>query len=60
MIFIQFLSDVRGGKVGQFTDQVNGNLPCFGGTLVFQCAAKDGFIDGIELTDLGNNQIGGG
>ena len=60
VVLVQLLADVRGGEVGQFPDQVNGHLPGLCGALVFQRTPKDGFVDGVELADLRDDQIGGG
>ena len=60
MIFAKFLTNVRQTQVGQLADQVDGYLPGFGSSLIFQRATKNRFIDGIELTDLADDQTGRG
>ena len=60
VILIQLLANVRGGQIGQLADQVDGNLPSLGSTLIFQRTAQDRLINGVELADLADNQAGGG
>ena len=55
VVLVQLLTDIRCAEVGQLADQINGNLSCLGGTLVFQCAAQDRFVDGVELADLADD-----
>ena len=56
----EFLADVGQTQIGQLTDQVHGHLTGFGGVLVFLGAPQNGFVDGIELADLADDQAGGG
>ena len=60
VVLIQLFSNIRGTQVGQLSDQIDRHLPRLSRTLVFQCAAEDGFINGIEFTDLTDDQCRGG
>ena len=60
VILVDFLTDIGSTKVRQLADQVDGDLSCLCGNFIFQGTAQNGFIDGIELADLRNDQTGGG
>jgi hypothetical protein len=58
VILVQLFTNIRSGKVGELSDKINGYLPGFRGSLVFQCTPQDRFVDGVELTDLCDDQVG--
>ena len=60
MILAEFLADIGEGQIGQLADQVHGHLPGFGDALALLAAPQDGFVDGVELADLADDQTGGG
>ena len=58
VILAEFLTDVGETEVGQFPDQVHGDLSCFCRDLVLQGAAKNIFLNGVESADFRNDQAG--
>ena len=60
VVFIYFLTDIRGTKVGQIPDQIDRDLPGFRSTLVLQRTAQNGLVDGLDLADLADDQTGRG
>ena len=56
----KFLADVRQTQVGELADQIHGDLPGLGGTLVFLGTPQNDLVDGIELAHLADDQAGGG
>lgn len=48
----KFLADVRQTQVGELADQIHGDLPGFGGTLVFLGAPEKHLVNGVELAYL--------
>ena len=56
VIPVELLADVRQGQIGQLADQIHGNLPGFGRTLVFLGSTKERFFHIVEFADLADNQ----
>ena len=52
VISSKFPSDFREGEIGQLADQIHGNLPCLCRAFIFEGAAQDGFVNGIEPANL--------
>ena len=60
MVPAEFLADVGKAEVCQLADHIHGDLPGFGGALVLLGAPDHGFLQIVELADLGDNQPRGG
>ena len=60
VISSKFPSDFREGEIGQLADQIHGNLPCLCRAFIFEGAAQDGFVNGIEPANLADDEGRGG
>ena len=52
----EFPADFREGEIGQLTDQIHGNLPGLGGSLVFEGSPQDRFVNGVKPADLTDDE----
>ena len=55
VILVNFFANIGCAEVGKFSDQIDSHLTRFRGNFVFQSAAQNGLIDGVELADLGDD-----
>ena len=60
VVLTQLFTDIRGGEVGQLSDQVDSHLTGFCSSLVLQCATEHRLVYGIELAVLIDDQACGG